>query len=304
MKNVMGVLGFIAFIAIVYVWNSASALNFALEISVYLWVITFVLSVLVFLPASFIRSAKDWCSNWFIGVCFFQIINFILTIKYLLIHSGEMSNLDGQRWPSPIMLLISLYRVTIGAGFEVYWQLIAMIIWGSISGVYGEKLDIQYQTYKHNNKNNPNQVAKSKYLIVAISTALIILTVVAMIMSGRAKPVGRPKVKSTIIEATETYQKSGMIGLRNLSETQYEQLSNAPKISEIQKCAWTDIFGIMLNQQFVNELNFPQDDYFNVSSFQQRIGKYLIHLESMEKANQYLKFWESEVLLEFNSIKK
>lgn len=300
LKTTLGIIGFILFI---YIWNSKNALSFTLNMSEYIWAIAFTLSFLVFLPLSFVKRAKRWCSNWFNGVAFLLIAMFILTTKYLLMASGQMDKLDAQRWPSPIMILISLYRAIIQPGFSVYWPLLMLLVWAAGFAFYADKLDRQFMKYESDIRNNIKTTAKPKYKIVAIFILLLVVTV--FLVLGRNKKDQQAEARSVITYAFNEYKSSGMTGLKTLSLSEYEKLPAEPKISEIQKCAWIDMFAISLNRQFVQGLNFPEDEYFNVSSFQQRIGKYLLARGmSMDEANKYMSVWEIEVSKEFKILEK
>lgn len=110
--------------------------------------------------------------------------------------------------------------------------------------------------------------------------------------------------KTLITSAFETYKSEGMTGLKILSQSQYENLPSKPNIEQIRKCALVDMFAITVHNQFVRELKFPKDEYFNIESFQQRIGKhFLAYGISMDEANSYLRKWESSVNREIANLK-
>lgn len=279
----------IGIIFLIYVWHSKKALNITINISELIWGAVFALSLVIFLPISFIKSAKKWCSHWFNGTAILLFLMVLLKVKYLMMISGN------DTFDSPIGFLVSLYKTTFGAGFNVYWPLLMTLAWGSGSVWFAERLERQYANYESTQKNSKLTNPKKKYVIASLIVASCLILFTTLFLKNKKNQ--QTKVKNVIMNAMGEYKTSGMTGLRYLSESNYGKLGKNPKLSQIQECVWVDVYAYLLDAEIGEKLGFPENEYFNAVSFKKRVNKYLLTQNlSDEKADEFFSKWSDEVI--------
>ncbi len=112
------------------------------------------------------------------------------------------------------------------------------------------------------------------------------------------------KVRDSIVElCVDTFKNSGLEGIKIISREAYENLGVVPTLEGLKRCAVIDMFGNIMDSQAAKENGFPVDEYFEVLSFQERIGIPLMKSGlTMEESNHYLLQWEVEVKDQLESL--
>ena len=98
-----------------------------------------------------------------------------------------------------------------------------------------------------------------------------------------------------------------MMGLVEFSQTKYKELRQKPNIQNIEKCVAVDLYSNMVDSSAAKIMGFPEGsvtvEYFSVDNFHNRIIPYLYSSGlTLQKANEYLNFWEASVDNELGKI--
>jgi len=78
-------------------------------------------------------------------------------------------------------------------------------------------------------------------------------------------------VQMAVSEGSKIWKNSGIIGLEDYCKNLYYKLSKNFARSKALKCIAVDMFGCMLDNAAVNEMNFPRNKYFNKEELQKRL---------------------------------
>lgn len=121
-----------------------------------------------------------------------------------------------------------------------------------------------------------NFISQLKRLVLPVFLLLLVIKVSAVfIRQFNGANTNYPSPNQIVSFCVKTYKESGLTGLKILSQKTYSELRESPKLQELEKAAIIDMFSYQLDKEMASYVGFPQDEYFSVVSFQERIGHYL-----------------------------
>lgn len=149
-----------------------------------------------------------------------------------------------------------------------------------------------------------NFFTQIKRLVLPVFILMLVVKVSAIFIKQiNGANTNYPSPNQIVNSCVKTYKESGLTGLKILSQKTYSELRESPKLQELEKAAIIDMFSYQLDKEMASYVGFPQDEYFSVVSFQERMGHYLKSMNlTNDEINKIVRKWEYDVNAEMKKL--